>query len=229
MPRVAMIQQVHFCPRLHYLERIARSDVFVVMDKTQLGKHCETKMPIKTKDGVFWLTVPVKRKYEQMIEYVEIDWSTDWVGKMLSTVEHAYKKAPYFDVYFERLSKWLGTGKWKLIDLDLLIIGDLLRELGITTRLRFQSEFGPLVERKGAMMLALTKATGCDVYHCGSEAPGKIVDPEKFKANGVELKIQNWETPVYRQLWGKFVPDLSVFDSLMNVGVEGVKEILGVR
>jgi hypothetical protein len=202
------------------------SDVFVIMDATQLGKHYEAKAPVKTKDGVLWLTVPVRRQYEQMITDAKIDWTQDWVGKILATVEHAYKKAPHFVDYHGLLVKWLQNGNRKLLDLDLLIIGELLKMLEIRTKVMFQSTLGQMKEKKGDLMMAITKAVGCDVYHCGSEAPGEIIDVERFKENGVGVKIQEWETPKYKQLWGKFEPDLSVIDALMNVGIDGTKEML---
>ncbi len=225
-----MVQQVQFMPRLHFWARMAQSDVFVLMDQAPLGKHYEAKTPIKTKDGKLWLTVPVKRSQSLPIQEVTIDSSQRWEDKTALSVKHAYAKAPGFGMWYPVLVEWLNCRHDSLFRLDRKIILDVMDLLGIKTEFRLQSSLGSMDDRKGDLMMAITKAVGCDTYHCGSEAPGMIIDVEKFKANGIDVRVQHWETPPYEQRWPEqeFVSDLSILDALMNVGVKGTREILGL-
>lgn len=228
MAKVCMVQQVQFMPRLHFWARMAESDVFVLMDQAPLGKHYEAKTPIKTKDGKLWLTIPVKRSQDLPVKEAAIDGSRSWDLKMALSVKHAYAKAPKFRIWYPTFLRWVNCGHDSLYKLDASIILELIDILRIKARVVLQSELGPVDDRKGDLMMAITKAVGCDTYHCGSEAPGMIIDVEKFKANGIDVRVQRWETPVYEQRWPEFIPDLSVIDALMNVDVKGTREILGL-
>jgi hypothetical protein len=44
---------------------------------------------------------------------------------------------------------------------------------------------------------------------------------------GIALELQHWRAPVYPQLHGEFVPDLSVIDLLMNCGPHSSGVLMG--
>jgi len=46
----------------------------------------------------------------------------------------------------------------------------------------------------------------------------KYLDEEAFEKAGIELKFFNPSPPVYPQLWGPFISNLSTFDLLFNCG-----------
>ncbi len=47
---------------------------------------------------------------------------------------------------------------------------------------------------------------------------GKYLDPNVFQAAGIELVFFKARPPVYPQLWGPFIPNLSALDLLFNYG-----------
>ena len=51
-------------------------------------------------------------------------------------------------------------------------------------------------------------------------------DKEEFKKNGINVVFQNYEHSPYKQLWGEFIPFLSVVDLLMNCGKDSLDIIL---
>ena len=57
------------------------------------------------------------------------------------------------------------------------------------------------------------------------EMAQKIVDAEKFNQVGISMEIQEFEHPVYPQLFGRFVPFLSSIDAFMNCG-PNLKDII---
>lgn len=230
MSKVVMIQQTMFLPRLHQLKRIVDSDVFVLMDATELGKHCENRTPIRLGENKHWLIVPLeKRKQGMLISRVRIAWETGWVESALKTILHGYGKALFFDEWYAHVVDRLNMKSEWLLDYDVDMLMWLLEVLKIRTPMRMQSELGECDQKKGELMLELTRRVGGDVYHCGSEAPGRIIDVDRFKEGGVEVKIQQWDTPEYEQIGEGFMADLSVIDALFNVGLQRTQQILGIR
>jgi hypothetical protein len=51
------------------------------------------------------------------------------------------------------------------------------------------------------------------------------LEPELFERNGIKLKYQNYKPKEYKQLYGEFIPNLSVIDLLFNMGDEAQEYI----
>ncbi len=49
-------------------------------------------------------------------------------------------------------------------------------------------------------------------------AAGKHLNADLFEQVGIELRYVKARSCIYPQLWGDFIPDLSVFDLLFNCG-----------
>ena len=68
---------------------------------------------------------------------------------------------------------------------------------------------------------------GGDSYLSGRHALQAYLDPAVLAAAGIRLAFQEWQAPVYQQLYpaAGFVPDLAILDLLFNEGPRA-KEIL---
>ena len=111
----------------------------------------------------------------------------------------------------------LYTGNYdKLFDFNLDIIRHVVEHLDIKTRIVLLSDLG--VEGKGDRLLVeLCKALGADTFLVQSAAM-KYLDREIFKEAGLTLRFFRQPSPVYPQLWGDFVFNLSALDLLLNCG-----------
>src|SRR5713101_6095158 len=99
------IHQSHYLPWLRYFEKIARSDVFIVLDDVQYEKNgFQNRNKIKTAQGWTYLTVPVLKPTARPITEIEIDNGTPWRAKHRRTLELSYCKAPYFERYWPELA-----------------------------------------------------------------------------------------------------------------------------
>jgi hypothetical protein len=47
-----------------------------------------------------------------------------------------------------------------------------------------------------------------------------------IKKNGIQIYFQDYKHPTYEQLWGDFVPYMSIIDVLFNVGAGRTAEII---
>ncbi|MCK4984931.1 MAG: WbqC family protein, partial [Desulfobacterales bacterium] len=100
--------------------------------------------------------------------------------------------------------------------LNLTIIRYMLRQLKIDTEIKLLSEFG--IQTAGSQgLVEICKCLGASTYLV-QHAAGKYLDGALFEQKDIELKFFKRRACVYPQLWGRFVPDLSIFDLLLNCG-----------
>jgi hypothetical protein len=52
------------------------------------------------------------------------------------------------------------------------------------------------------------------------------LDTNKFESEGIEVLFQDYKHPEYTQLWGDFIPNMSIIDLLFNHGPESKKIIM---
>ena len=69
------------------------------------------------------------------------------------------------------------------------------------------------------LLLRICEILDANVYLSGSGSKGYL-DPSQFKENGIDVVIQDFKPPIYSQLHGEFIPNLSVIDFLLNYGSE---------
>jgi hypothetical protein len=224
-PRLVAVHQPHYLPWLRYVEKIARADVFIVLDTISYSKNgWQNRNRIKTDGGSALLTVPVEVSLGDTLDQARICNRTPWQRKHWQTISQHYRNAPYFDRYAPLLEPVYGRTWERLADLNRHMLGLFLGALGITTTVQYASEMdapGTATER----LVNLVRAVGGTSYYSGAYALDAYLDPALFREAGIGLLLQHWTAPVYPQLHGAFVPDLSVLDLLMNVG-PGSRDVL---
>lgn len=220
------IHQLHYLPWLRYFEKIARSDVFIVLDNIQYNKNgWQNRNRIKTPQGELVLTVPVLDAYAQSLDEVVIDNHGSWQKKHWRSMQQSYSKAPHYASYAPFLESCYGT-RWELLnDLNRHMLDGFIEALGITTQVVYASELdvpGTATER----LVNLIQAVGGTQYYSGAYALDAYLDAAALKAAGIELVLQQWHAPDYPQLHGPFIPDLSILDLIMNCGPNALRTIL---
>lgn len=204
------------------LRKLLSCQIFVFLDNVQmpLGRSFRSRNRIKTKDGERWLTVPVQRKGVQNISDVLIDNSRDWQIKHWKTIEQSYGKAQYFAEWEPILRPFYRIGWTRLADLDMMMTKELAAEIlkgrGTLPEFRVASQL-PVEGSSTDLLISICKAVGGGVYLSGPSGHD-YMDEEKFKKAGIELRYSDYKAVPYRQLWGEFIPNLSVIDLLMNEG-----------
>ncbi len=73
-------------------------------------------------------------------------------------------------------------------------------------------------------LIRICKELNVDKYLAGFGSR-KYQDNEKFISEGIETIVYDFVHPTYTQLWGSFIPNLSVIDLLMNYGKNSLKII----
>ena len=212
--------QPYFSPYPGFFYKAHLSDIFVILDMVQFprGTTWVTRNRFKNHLGVLWMTVPVWKKGLgfQRIDRVRICHEGRWPRKHVESLKNAYEKAPYFEDHLEFVERAFSSDMEKIADLNLQIIRYLLDQLHIKTKLVLLSELD--IETRGdRLLIELCQRLGADCFLTQKGAK-KYLDESFFKDAGIELAYFSPPSPVYPQLWGRFMSNLSAFDLVFNCG-----------
>ncbi len=222
--RLSAHQPIMYGGYLGHFAKLAWCDEWVVMDvciKEDSG--WENRNRIRVGAVAQWLTVPVMHSRETPLSELRIA-PGNWQRKHWRTIELAYRKAPFFDLYAGDLLRILSEPWCLLRDLDEALFRFCAKCIGIDRPIRRASTMG-LTGKKSALVLDMCRKAGASEYLFGALGRG-YADVEAFRAAGIEPLFQTFEHPTYRQLGPGFVPYLSVLDALMNVGGEATWRLL---
>jgi hypothetical protein len=223
------INQPAYLPWLGYFERIARSDLHIVLDHVQFEKNSFTnRNKVRTKEGSTWLTVPLAttgRFGDLPIRSLEFAANDSWSKKHWATLRMNYARAPYFDAYapaYERLYAHPWSGFMPMVR---AFLEQHLRDLGIATPLMFSSEM-KVHGAKSELVLNLCRRVAADRYLSG--AMGRVyLDETSFTAAGISVAYQAYCHPTYAQCQPGFVSAMGVLDLLFNHGPASRGILLG--
>jgi hypothetical protein len=195
-------------------------DLLVLLDDVPfpIGTTWVSRNRIKNDDDPFWLTVPVKKKghHNAPINTIEIFNERNWREKHLRTIRQAYAHAPYLEDHLPFFLDLYGHPWKKLVDLNLTALEYLKSALHIKTPFLLSSDLG-LRERGSSLLIEICRHMGVKTY-CSIAASRKYLDEQAFEKAEIALKYYRFEPPVYPQLWGDFVANLSVGDMLFCCG-----------
>jgi len=227
--RLVAIHQPNFFPWLGYFAKIARADVFVLLDDVQFPKKGGTwinRVRLLVNEEPSWVTVPVVRKYHGVREIREmrIDEQTPWRRKVMGTVQASYGGAPHGDEVMPQLSELIENPTDELAEYNRAAITKLTEALGIETEMVLSSSLG-VSSQATQRLIELVQAVGGTAYLSGGGAEGYQED-ERFAEAGIDLVEQGFEPPSYPQLASEPVPGLSVIDALFSCGFAGTRRLL---
>ncbi len=223
------IHQPHYLPWLRYLEKIARSDVFIVLDDVQYEKNgYQNRNRIKTPQGALMLTAPVLRPTQVPINEITLDERSGWREKHRRAIEMSYRKAPHFSRYWPEIEAAYLREWSHLAALNRQMLETYVRLLELPTRLAYSTEI-PTSGSATVRLAELVRAVGGDRYLSGAFAVQAYLEPAVLREWGVRLQFQEWEAPVYTQVpaGAGFIPDLSILDLLFNEGPRSREILLG--
>jgi len=209
------------------MSQMDMADIFVVYSDCQYTKNdWRNRNRIKTQQGIQWITVPVIANNFPLIKDVKIDNHDNWAIKHLKSIKQNYSRAPYFKDYIGIFEEIYSKSWEYLLELDMAFILKLKDVLGIKAQIEYSSNLdlkGNRIEKLIDCCIKL-KAKEFLEGHAGKgylQGEGE----QLFKEAGINLVYQDYNHPVYPQLYGEFVSHLSVIDLLFNCGKESLNVI----
>jgi WbqC-like protein family len=223
------IHQPSYFPWLGMLDKIRKSDVFMIMDEVQLSDSgYQHRNLLITADGkTKFLTIPFVRRGYLKLPFREIEIaSSDWGSKHLSFIKNTYRKHPYADEVMPRLEAFYAADYRLLVDAVVASMRLSLEFFGIETQVIFQSEMNyDHSLRRGDLVIALARAAGAKCYISGSGAKAYL-DESAF-AGDMSLRYNTFRQQSYSQKGSTtFQPGLACLDAMFNLGVEASRSLL---
>jgi hypothetical protein len=227
MPKIAIMQPYVF-PYVGYFQLIRATDVFVFYNDVNFIKKGwinRNKILSNGKDLIF--TIPcLEVSQNKKICDIEVGISEKELGKLLVTIEHSYKKAPFFSEVYPLVSKVLTEGGRYIDQLAMRSVQHVCEYLNISTKLiESKDRYGnEVMKREYRLMDICIKENIRDYINPigGSE----IYTKECFKEGGINLQFLKTNPITYRQFNNEFVPWLSIIDVLMFNNKEQVNQYL---
>ncbi|MCU0594310.1 MAG: WbqC family protein [Desulfobacterota bacterium] len=221
--------QPFFAPFPGFFYKAWRSDLLVLLDDVQFpqGTTWISRNRFKSHQGTLWITVPVWKKGLglQKIRDVRICHEGRWAKKHLESLKTAYRNAPYLPEHLAFMEEMFREKQKRLIDLNLAVIHYLMGVLAIKTEMVLLSDLN-LPSTGNRRLVDLCAALGASQFL--AQAPAKkFLDEQPFEEAGTEILYVTPPVPVYPQLWGEFLANLSAFDLVLNCGPKARDILLG--
>jgi len=220
------IHQPEHLPWAGFFHKISDVDTVVILDSVQFRKnYFQNRNKIRSSDGWSWITVPVYRRLDTLIKDVTIVMNQYWQRKWIDSIYHAYKKATYFEEYFDRLAAEINKNEEKLSLLNFALIKIIGEWLGIKTDFIFSSQLD--VKGKGnELILDICKSLNATTYLSGVSGK-EYLSLDDFTRGDIRVEFQEFYHPIYSQLYEPFIPCMSIIDILFNYGKKSLEIVKG--
>lgn len=225
------IIQPCFVPWLGYFEQIALADVFVYMDDVQYTKKdWRNNNQLKSPSGVKGIFFPVQKTHrDTLIHEVLISYNSDWQAVLLNQMREWYKKAPHFAEVYSLVETVINRRFTRLVDLNQSLNGAIMEYIGIQTPVYRTSEIPRNSDNKSDRIIEICRHfKGVDKLYDGKKAQ-EFIDVNYFAARCIEVVFQDYKHKPYPQLYGEFVPYMSVLDLMMNTGKSSLDFIITTK
>lgn len=219
MKKVAILQS-NYIPWKGYFDLIAAVDEFIIYDEMQYTKNdWRNRNKIKTRNGVEWLTIPVRvESLSQRIDETEV-FADNWAVKHIKTLQQNYAKANAFnDTKDFIFGLYEQAGKTKsLSEINFIFINGICRLLDIQTKLTFSTDYG-LIDGKTERLVDLCQKAGATNYLSGPSAKDYL-EQDLFNDAGIAVEWMAYSGyQEYNQLFPPFEHGVSIFDLIFNEG-----------
>lgn len=215
-----------YLPYCGIFNKIKSADIFVFLDDVQYSnQYYYNRNRIKTPNKEMMLTIPIKKSFKQPLNEVCIDNNILWCKKHLKSLIANYNKAPFFQDYLPFFEDLYGKTWDYLNDINIYTMNYFMEQLDINKNVYLSSD---LLNSNGLSgtnrIIDICQKLNATEYLSG--ASGKdYLQEDLFVEAGIKLTYQDYDQLPYPQVYGDFVPYLSIIDLLFNTGVESANFI----
>ena len=224
---ICAIHQPNFVPYLGFFNKFKKSDIFVLYDHVQYTKNdFHNRNRLKVNGSAHWLTIPVSVKLGQKINEVEfVDKS--FINRHLQLIKQNYSKTKYFSEIFSDIENiYNNTISDNLVDFNISLLKLIFNKFDSSKKVYLSSDLNIDFNKKSTEALVdVCRCVKADKYLSGGGAKDYL-EESFFINNKIELMWQDFNHPEYEQMGDNFLPNLSVLDSLFNLGYEDTYKII---
>jgi hypothetical protein len=228
---IVSAHQPSYFPWLGLLDKIAKSDLYILLDEVQLADRAYQHRNIfsNTEQQIKYLTVPILKKGYRSKSIKELKTSgSQWQKKHRSFLILNYNKAPYFEQIYGQIEAIFRKKYVYLIDVLLDSMAASFELFKIETPIELQSVIPhDKTARKTSLILSLVQSMQASVYLSGTGARAYL-SLRDFKKRNIEVKFNDFKSFSYPQhhfRQGNFHEGLSCLDMLFNLGIENSRKL----
>ena len=174
-----------------------------------------------------YITVPLSKKNQKSrICEISIDNRKKWFDEILGKMSHYANKTTHYNRTVELFKQCVDQDEIHLSDLLIKTIDKIAKALNIQTKIRLQSEMKlnlKEVEHPGQWALRICEIIGAKEY-INPVSGRELFNKDEYRSSGIELKFFHPEEHMYNQRRSKFIPKLSIIDSLMWKSIDNIIE-----
>lgn len=220
------IMQPYFFPYAQQFRHIAQCDQWLIFDTVKFSrKTWLSRNRVANPDSEFsYISVPIaKGATHGTIVQAQIA-RHDWQATLFDQLRCYSAVAPFYNETVALIEESTRGDARNLSELNTRIIRTICSALKINTEIQRVSEMSfdlPRETDPGEWALLISKQLGADIY---SNAPGgrHLFDSNLYRVHGLQLEFYEPAALEYRTEGLPFIPDLSIIDSLMWLGADGV-------
>lgn len=217
MVSTAIMQPVYL-PWIGYFEQILRTDRFMFLDDVQYTKwDWRSRNKIRTPDGFAWLTIPVDQNSMDDLICVKKISNHHWKRKHIESLRHNYCRSEFYEDIISIFRKSLDNKSDYLVDYTIPLVQEFCRYLGLPIPTLRSSQFPPATNNKMDRIIELCGILNADELYTGPAAKD-YMDTKYMAKKGVSVTYQEYNHPVYSQIYSGFESHMSTIDLLMNHG-----------
>jgi len=196
------------------------------MDNVQLSKSGWThRDKIKTNKEVNWITIPIKNiKKKQLIKDCLINNDVNWKKKHINMIKENYKNSKFINEGIEIINDLYKLNTNYLFEFNFNIINKLFEIFKINVDIKLLSQLD-LNGEKSELLVKILKKIKSNLYLSG-EGAKNFIDLDLFKYNNIEVIFNNFNHPIYEQIHGNFVKNLSILDIILNCGITETEKLI---
>lgn len=222
---IAAVMQPYLFPYLGYYQLAFAVDKFVLYDDVNFIKRGyinRNNILVDGKAQRFTIAVPGNSQ-NKTIKSLEFSGDTK---KFLTTIKHAYCKAPCFDSVYRIIEEVIKDNDRSISNICYKSIRLVFEYLGIKKDLLLSSELDYNLDASAAdRLIDITKRLGCSQY-INSIGGTSLYEKRYFEKYGVTLNFISMYDISYPQNINGHVPNLSIIDVLMWNNKENVRSLL---
>ncbi len=202
MKQEPLILSSAYFPPSHYMSLVAATDkILIEREENYIKQTFRNRCIILSANGILTLSVPILEGsfHKRAIKDIRIDYSKKWQQIHLRSIYSAYKAAPYFDYYYDKIENIILKGYLFLLDLNMATLKCLKEFFNLPVEIYYTSEFK-----------AVKNLDNDTRYFLNPKNP-EAINRFKFKQ--------------YIQVFSsrfKFVSGLSSLDLLFNTGPDAI-------
>lgn len=223
-----VIMQPYLFPYLGYFQLMAAADKFIAYDDVAfINRGWVNRNRILVNGEAFMFTLPLKQASQnKLINQIEVDNLAGWREKFLKTLQQNYRKAPHAAQIIELTSVILNPNQTMLSQVLMRGLEEIRNYLGLSAILESSTQRYHNHELKAQERIVdICKQEQAQVY-INAIGGMELYEKQRFEKEGITLKFQKSNLPVYPQGGAEFVPALSILDVLMYNSLEEVQGML---